>query len=242
MYQLQGDMEQSINYLTKGLELHEEINNHYGMANGYNTLGVLYRNQDKLERATNYHKKGLEEAKKAKDERMIAVISLNLAGDLDYVENFELVIQSFNEALNAFIKMDDKKGEAIALNNLGSAYMENEKFEMAISFLLKSIEKAKVIDFKPLISHNYWLINKAYSDYGNYKKANEYALLLNDIKDSLLDESKVQIITELETKYQTEKKEQELLLQQKEIEVLEKDKKIKDYTLYGVLIIFILFV
>ena len=31
LYQLQGDMEQSINYLAKGLELHEEINNHYGI-------------------------------------------------------------------------------------------------------------------------------------------------------------------------------------------------------------------
>ena len=110
----------------------------------------------------------------------------------------------------AFVEMDDKKGEAITLNNLGSAYMENQQYEAAINFLLNSIEKSKAISFKPLESHNYWLINKAYSDNGNYKKANEYALLLNSINDSLLNESKVKTIAELETRYQTEKKEQEI--------------------------------
>ena len=239
-YELQQDFEQAIKYLTKGLELYKEMNNDYGIAISFNTLGLLYRNQSKVEKSIDFHKKGLEYAKKLEDERLIAVISLNLAGDLDYVEDFELVVQSFNKALGAFIKMNDKKGEAIALNNLGSVYQENNEPEKAIIFFIESIEKAKAINFKPLLSHNYWLINKAYSDNSNYQKANEYALMLNSINDSLLNESKVKIIAELETKYQVEKKEQELLLQEQEINILEKDKRISNYIFYSIITFFLL--
>lgn len=241
-YGLQKDFEQSSKYLIKGLKFFEKMNNHYGIAISCNVLGISYRNQNDFESAISYHTKGLQHAKKTKNNNLIARISLNLAGDLDYTENFELVVQSFNNALDAFIKMDDKKGEAIALNNLGAAYLENKKNEKAIVFLLRSIEKAKTIKFKPLISHNYLLINKAYSENKNFQKANEYALMLNDINDSLLDESKLKIINELETKYQVEKKEQEIVLQERKIEILEKDKKIRNYTLYGLLIFVILLI
>ncbi len=238
----QQDYEKSIKYLTMGVDLFKEIDNSYGLCNCYNTLGTVYRETSDFEKAIEYHEKAVEQAKKAGNDRLIAITSLNLAGDMDYVANFDEVVQSFNEALASFIRMDDKKGEAIALNNLGSAYMENKKSEQAIDFLLKSIEKAQAISYKALISHNYWLINNAYSDFGDYKSANEYALLLNEIGGELMDESRIQAIAELETKYEVEKKEQELLYQQKEIEVLEKDQKLKNYTLFGLLSFVILLV
>lgn len=241
-YELQQDFKQASEYLIKGLELYKKINNNYGIANSYNTLGTLYRSQDKINKAKEYHEKAITYAKKTENDRIIAITSLNFAGDLDYVNDFELVIQSFDKALDAFIKMNDKKGEAITLNNLGAVYLENKKYKKAINFFNKSIQKAKIIDFKPLQSHNYWLINKAYSDDGNYKKANEYALMLNDINDSLLNETKVKVIAELETKYQVEKKEQELLIQEKEIKILEKDKKISNYIFYSIITFFSLLI
>jgi len=242
LYKLQQNYEDALKYFNKSYEIAIKIENHYMLAMVYNSLGLLYREIDDLEKAIEYHKKGIEEAELSGDNRMIAIISLNLASDLDYEENFYLIESSIKKALEAFIDMGDKKGESIALNNLGATYLDNQKSEKAVFFFLESIEKAKEIDFKPLLLHNFFLINKAYSDQGNYKKANEYALLLYNMNDSLLNESKVQQIAELEIKYETEKKEQKIALQQKNIELLEKDKKIKNYTLYGLITFFVLLV
>lgn len=242
LYKLQQNHEDALKYFNKSYDVAIKAGNHYLLANIYNSLGLLYREINEFDKAIENHKKGVEEAGLSGDNRMIAVISLNLASDLDYEENFQLIESSINKALKAFVDMGDKKGEAIALNNLGSVYLANQKSEKAVLFLLESIEKAKEMDFKPLLSHNFFLINKAYSDQGNYKKANEYALLLYDMNDSLLNESKVQQIAELEIKYETEKKEQKIELQKKNIELLEKDKKIKNYTLYGLITFLVLLV
>lgn len=241
-YNLQRDFDQAVKYLNKGLELYREIQDVNGLFYSLNTLGLMFRELDNPEKAIECHKQALEHAKSLGDERMIAGASLNLAGDLDPKENFELVIQSFNEALNAFDKLEDKKGSAISLNNLGGAYVENEMYDEGIAFLLKSIESARIIDFKDLISYNYEMINRAYADKGDYQKAYGYALLFNGLNDSLLNESKVQIIAELETKYQVEKKEQELLLHKKEIKILENDKRIKNYIFYGVIVFVVLLI
>lgn len=239
-YKYQGDYEHAKKYLIDGLKIYKNLNDNNGMAINYNALGVLYRELNDFEKAVEYHKKSIEFARRAENKQFIAICSLNLAGDLDYVENFDLVIQSFNQALDVFVEIGDKKGEAITLNNLGAAYMENNKTEIAIDYIQKSIERCILIEFKPLLLHNYFLINKVFLDGKNYKKAYEYLQLYNKLNDELLNETRIKNITELEVKYQIEKKEQELQLQKKNIEILEKDKKLKNYVLYSLLIILIL--
>lgn len=234
-YKFLEDNKLSIEYLNKAMNLYTEINNLYGVINCYNSLGILYGIMGDSEQSLNYHKKGLEQSKILGDSRLIAVSSLSFANALDYEENFELIIQSFNEALNSFTNIGDKKGEAIVLNNLGAAYLEVGNTEKSIPFLEQSIEKAKSINFKPLLHHNYWLLHDAYFRFGDYKKAYEILSIYSNLDNELLDKTKVEKIAELEKKYQLEKKEQEIALQKKNIEVLEKDKKLKNYTLFGLI-------
>ena len=66
-----------------------------------------------------------------------------------------------------------------------------------------------------------------------FKKANENIVLYNELNQKILDVEKVKAIAELETKYQTEKKEKELIVKEQSIELLKKEQKIKNYTLYG---------
>ncbi|MBI2279737.1 MAG: tetratricopeptide repeat protein [Bacteroidetes bacterium] len=199
-YKFLEDNKLSIEYLNKAMNLYTEINNLYGVINCYNSLGILYGIMGDSEQSLNYHKKGLEQSKILGDSRLIAVSSLSFANALDYEENFELIIQSFNEALNSFTNIGDKKGEAIVLNNLGAAYLEVGNFR-----------------------------------FGDYKKAYEILSIYSNLDNELLDKTKVEKIAELEKKYQLEKKEQEIALQKKNIEVLEKDKKLKNYTLFGLI-------
>lgn len=56
---------------------------------------------------------------------------------------------------------------------------------------------------------------------GDFQNAYKYHLLFSYIKDTLLNETNNRQITEMQTKYDTEKKDSEILL-------LNKDKKIKE--------------
>ena len=231
MYHVMSDFDNALAYGHRGLSMYQSLKDNNGIANTLNSIGLIYRNQNEFELAEEYHRRALSHAQKAGNNHFFAIASLNLAGDLDYKDDYDLVLQSFQEALVAFREMGDKKGEAIVYNNIGTCHLENDEFERAVEFLLQSIEKTKEIEFKALLAHNYNMINHAYAGAGNFEQAHAYTLLLNTLNEEMLNEAKVNAITEMETQYQVKRKEQAILNQQNEIAILEKDKQIRNYLL-----------
>ena len=69
------------------------------------------------------------------------------------------------------------------------------------------------------------LLMTAYNKLGNYKKAIEFAGILIATQDSLFREDKTRAIQEMSTRYETEKKQQQIELQ--ESQLIAKDARIK---------------
>ena len=61
-----------------------------------------------------------------------------------------------------------------------------------------------------MIIDNYENLSNCYSDKGDYKQALHYKNLYITFKDSLFNDNNSRIITEMQTKYETEKKEKEI--------------------------------
>ena len=66
---------------------------------------------------------------------------------------------------------------------------------------------------------------KAYTELGNYKKAIEFAGIMIAAQDSLFREDKTKAIQEMSTRYETEKKQQQIELQESQLTA--KDARIK---------------
>ena len=73
-----------------------------------------------------------------------------------------------------------------------------------------------------------------YENSKNYNKSLIYHKRYLKFKDSLAEKSNIKILQELETKYQTEKKEKEIIIQKEEL--LKKELEIKNRNLYAVLL------
>ncbi len=71
---------------------------------------------------------------------------------------------------------------------------------------------------------------EAYKRLGNYKKALEFSEIVIVTRDSMFQEEKTNAILEIEAKYDTEKKEQQIELQ--ESQLLAKDATIKQQKIY----------
>ena len=86
-----------------------------------------------------------------------------------------------------------------------SAYLE-KSIQRRLLILKKSLIKAEEVG---LVDFTQWVLNNAsqcYVEVGDMEKAHAYLKRSYELKDSLLSVEKIAQITEMETKYETEKK------------------------------------
>jgi hypothetical protein len=114
---------------------------------------------------------------------------------------------------------NDRFAEASVLANIGSIYMINNQKETS-TYFLKSLKIAKEIKARYLVLSAYSNLVEYYKLFGDYEQALIYHELHTLINDSIYNENTANAIAEMQTKYETEKKE-------KENEVLIKDIKIE---------------
>ena len=84
-------------------------------------------------------------------------------------------------------------------------YTKIKKYDLALQNLQNSLELVRQIQAKEYLGKIYEAFATLYEKTGNYKGAYEYFKLFSQLKDSLMNEQSLKLITEVETKYQTEK-------------------------------------
>lgn len=90
------------------------------------------------------------------------------------ISNFKTAFQVFNQALEYFVKFNDKVGVAKCYNNLGNTCMYLGDNKKAIEYQEKSLKVRLEIGDKIGISRSYGSLGFAYYNLGDFKKAIEY--------------------------------------------------------------------
>ena len=119
---------------------------------------------------------------------------------------------------------------------MGEINFKKGNYQKSLPYLKKSILSSKDSGAKNQLVPKYQMISKVYENLGRYKEAYNYSSLNQVLKDSLTGVETVKDINTLKIAYETEKKETEILLQSREIEILEKRNKVQSLTktLYGI--------
>ena len=95
--------------------------------------------------------------------------------------------------------------------NLGELYTENNNYKLAEHHFNIGMETAKAMDHVEV--YEYALLAKVglYEKTGKHDKALEYYKEYSSLKDSMRNEKRIKVVAELEEKYESEKKEKEIL-------------------------------
>ena len=233
-----GDLKQSEEYALKSLKLKEEVNDETGLARGYANLGGFYTDQERYEEALENLKKSEILHKKLGYEAGLVFVYTNMGMAYDKLKKHKIAQNYHEKSLELCYKVDDVDGISLGLENLGENLMHQGKYKEAISYLQKSLEQAEKIDYIQNEPTLYKAMAKAYSKTGNYAKAYEFSDRFATLKDSLNTAQNTKAISEMQTKYETEKKNQqiELLTKENEIKSLSiKNQQLFNYALIGFL-------
>lgn len=131
------------------------------------------------------------------------------------ISEYQLALQSMSN--------EDSREIASVSHNLGISYSRIGDYSKADEYLNQALSYRLDFGQKSSLAPTYLALSESNLGRGNYKNAYEFFVKYKSYEDSILDETKTKQIAELQTQYETEKKDQTIveLEQKSEIQRLE---------------------
>ncbi len=253
----------AIEYHKRALEQNRRIGRPKDIANSLNNLGNNYvqlaqdslkkeygadwikditdknvaKNIPELQKALNYYTRSLDIRKDINDQGGVASSLNNLGIFYKNCGDYNKAVDFYKQALEINEKIDNQGEVVVNLHAIGEVYLLMERYDEALEYLYQSLKMAEEYNFLNTMKELSEKISKVYAKKNNYEKALEYYMQFSSIKDSILNKESLKIIQELQTKYETEKKEQALELQEIQIN----KQKMTIYFFIGGFLIILLF-
>ena len=183
-------------------------------------IGQAYVAMGDYDKATFYLKKPLNYYAKNKN-------SVSYTNALSGIANIEFERKNYQQALIYYTEIIDLRQNnntrnndlAITYLNISLIYSKIGKPKEALAYGLQGYQNAIESGDKSELLHAYTNLNSVYAQIGNYEKAYEFSQLYTNLRDSVSNTESKKQINELDKKYQTEKKEKENQLLNKQLEI-----------------------
>ena len=183
-------------------------------------LGNIYTQIGEFEKARHYYNKALILLKRTGHLSNEATVLANIAYLFDGRQLYDSAMVYHQKALALRKTLHSKDGLARSLIGVGLGYDRLQKYNLSKQYLFTALPITKEIRSKPMILDIYDLLSSIYAKESDFGKAFEFHQLFKAVNDSILNESSIARINELQIKYESEKKDQQitLLAQQKELQ------------------------
>jgi serine phosphatase RsbU (regulator of sigma subunit)/Tfp pilus assembly protein PilF len=131
----------------------------------------------------------------------------------------DMALPYLQRALAIAQEMNDRAVESSIYLRLGQVYLLFENYGRALEYLNRSLELALELDTKETLMGVYEVLSDLYSKQGRNREALYYFKLHSAIKDTLTKKERMEQITEMQVKYETEAtvKENALLMAESEL-------------------------
>lgn len=214
----QGDMETALDYFNQGLEIGRDKNDSLGIGNSLNNIGLVYLQTERPNEALAYFLESTDVKSAVGDTIGLSYNYDNLGQTYSKLGDFEKAENYLNLAGEYKLLIGDKVGFAIVRNNVGEMFMQNSQPNEAESYFLEALEVATEVNYADFKQYVLGQLSAVKESQSNFSEALTYFKRQQAIQDSLFNERKAQQVAELETKYQTEKKEREIESKTQQIE------------------------
>lgn len=245
VYQVQNMPQEAIQKVLASLAIAKDIGNKKLEVACHNNLAIIYSDSDDFDESLKHYSQAIAIAESIGAKHEISVGHGNMGAIYFMQGAYDKALRHYMEALPMAEEIGDKENMANLYSNIGKTYRQQKRYADAGIYLEKGYALATEIGAKQVIKESLEGLTNLEEQRHDYKQALYYQRLLSVLKDSLLNESNSQLITEMQTKYETEKKEKEiaLLTKDKEIQAMEIKKQtlLKKYFIVGLVLILVLF-
>ncbi len=217
LYRKTKDLDRSLQMYDEAFAIYKKLNDDDGMATILNESGVVFEYKEDYDEAIRRYKSSLAIREKINDLQGKAYSYNFLGGVYTLQKNFIEAEKNLLQALELRKQLKDSFAFALGYTDLGYMYKEEGKYAKAAEQYELSNAIAIKMQYAELQQTNYRELASIAEKTGNFALSLEYYKKQTALKDSIYTGDKMKQIENLNAKYQTEKKEQQLKLQKAEI-------------------------
>lgn len=194
----------AIKYFNEAI-LYSEKPNSAGLANSYCSIGTAYEMMGFLDSALYYQNKALRIREEMNNIRHIAASSRRIGCLMIKMGNYREAEEFLNKALNIFKKFKDDTGIAITKIRIALARCKSgDKDAMIIA--KQSLKIAKDVENPYLERDIYEVMSEMENFMGNFEQSMLYLKKHYNLNDSLFTAEKERILSEYQTEFETQRK------------------------------------
>lgn len=211
----------SLEYYRQALEELKILNNNSEMAVVYGNMGTLYSELEDYDKALEYYEQSMASYQLSGNNLGVASVLMNIGNLFYYQGNYEQTLDYYGQAEDILEEIGATVYQAYLMNNVGMIYVEMGEYTAAAEEFAQAKKIALAVESLELEAEIYASYGKLYKKQELFDKALSYNEKESELRDSIFAETTARQIAEMQTKYDTERKERENIL-------LRKDNKIKE--------------
>ncbi len=212
VYYLMGKVDDAINYQKNSIAVREKINDKPGLAIANLNIGQLYLIKKENPLAKRHLTNAVKYAEQTENNKLIAS---TYAGMATYealgAKNNQNALQWQSKAIALYEKIDDKQMLSRMYVSAGNVANNINDTTASVAYYNKALLLSKALKNKENISNAYDKLSSFYNTRGNFKNAYENYKQHILYRDSITEKSNLAKIEEVRVKYETEKKDGEIL-------------------------------
>lgn len=222
VYYYQKNLDKALEYWKDAMSNYEELGEKDALISCLGNIGNVYSEQNKTDKALEFFYKSLKLSIEIGDKEQISASHINIGSTYVNEEMYSLALEEYFKALKLVEELGKQQDKALLLKNIGEIYRKQKDYNKAISSLESALEISKQIQSTEKMKLCYEELANTFEASGDFEKAYRNHQYFSNTKDSLLNEESSKQIAEMQTKYDTEKKEKEnqILKQENELQVL----------------------
>jgi two-component system, NarL family, sensor kinase len=216
VYEHQNHLDKALEYYQKTFSIHDKSGNQREKGMTLINIGNIYFRQKIYGKAKSFYAEALKSFPvESEPVRHYRAICLNNISEILTLENkYDSALMYSEQALKLREKIGDYQGIVSSLNMIGRINGKLHKFNDAEKYLLAALDSSGKKSLLPEEGKIHLNLYELYKEKSEWKKSLESFVNYAGIKDSLMNESGRKEIAELQVKYETEKKEQHIALQE----------------------------
>ena len=210
VFYLNGKTDDAIKYQKKSIEIREKINDKKGLIVTNTNIGQLYILTGNNSLALPHLQRAVSLAEQMNNAKLKAASYSAMAVYNSRVKNFPEALVWQTKAISGFEEIDDKQMLSrlyVSAANLSNATNDSLK---AVSFFDKALKLAIRLGNKENVGNVYDKMSSFYLSHKDYEKAHVTYQKYINYKDSIAEKSSDAKIEEIKTRYETEKKDNEI--------------------------------
>jgi serine phosphatase RsbU (regulator of sigma subunit) len=212
IYSAQGNNKLSLEYQLRSLAIRETLNDKDGIAGCLNNIGIIYMDFKEYDKALDYQLRSLKLKEEVGDKKGTSSNLGNIGAIYYELGNYPLALEYQEKAFQIRKELNNKKGMAMSYIDIGNIYEKQGKYAEAAESQLKAVQLAKEVGYKVALKSAYLGLSSVYEKLNEPKNALESYKSYTAIKDSIFNKENSSKLIEMQTKFDSDRKEKEIAL------------------------------